>query len=136
MTRQRDFKIMLNCPFCLLTRQQPGDEAMNTKAKHAPGPWGVYPEGVNHYVVWDEDDNFHVGDESMRQATARLIAAAPDLLAALKETVLAFGQGPESNAYWRGRADEHAETGESSASMMAEVLELARAALAKATGEA
>ena len=120
---------------------------MNTKAKHAPGPWGVYPDGVNHYVVWDEDDNFHVGDESMRQATARLIAAAPELLAACD---LALGLEYDDLAAADARViinDNHKHrTVESMAVARAnleqavhrkrEKLAAIRAAIAKAKGEA
>lgn len=59
--------------------------------QHTPGPWRVEPEGIfaeiegSEYVVavWDEDDGLSM--EEM-EANANLIAAAPDLLAAAKES--------------------------------------------------
>ena len=59
------------------------------EAQHTPGPWFVDPPGTDHVV----DDNYHVIEdksgalylaEFMNIATARLIAAAPDMLAALR----------------------------------------------------
>ena len=70
---------------------------MNTE--HTPGPWHV---GNGSFVISDypapgiigSDDVHHYGGhlicESVSQANACLIAAAPDLLAALKGFVLAF----------------------------------------------
>lgn len=55
---------------------------MNAKAKHTPGPWqvkcspnvtGIYAVRAHNGVPWGDQD----------EANASLIAAAPDLLAAL-----------------------------------------------------
>ncbi len=68
---------------------------MNTEQKHTPGPWRV---GDGSFVIGNHpapgitgsDDVHHYGGhlicESVSQANARLIAAAPDLLEALKAT--------------------------------------------------
>ena len=72
-----------------------------TKPTHTPGPWttdtGGYPiiingpdnEAENGGIVCiiedpDKPDAFTVKDDARNEANARLIAAAPDLLAALK----------------------------------------------------
>ena len=70
-------------------------------AKHTPEPWGLVGE-PNGYTVWNVvDDGVNPGcvgrilarvcgaavTVEEEEANARLIAAAPDLLAALKELV-------------------------------------------------
>lgn len=60
-------------------------------AQHTPGPWNIGTK--NGARVWSENGETLIADadvsESLRKeikkANARLIAAAPDLLAALKE---------------------------------------------------
>ena len=61
-----------------------------TKSKFTPGPW--LQSGRNVYAPRFKNDPI---SRSLNEADARLIAAAPDLLAALDEltNVLAFG-GP------------------------------------------
>jgi hypothetical protein len=68
-------------------------------AKHTPGPWGVYDHESSHYpgieskcglsvVVWGERGEFcgvRGRNAAEKNANARLIAAAPDLLEALQE---------------------------------------------------
>ena len=55
-------------------------------AQHTPGPWVVDPESP----TWVEDGNgcclakTGYGDDEGDRANARLIAAAPDMLAALR----------------------------------------------------
>lgn len=54
---------------------------------HTPGPWTVVPNYSSlHYVLWDADGNYHDMTDTVAEmnANAALIAAAPDLLAALK----------------------------------------------------
>lgn len=57
-------------------------------AKHTPGPWGY--DGAFDVVMQDDVGawiacvNFEHVDEEQAVADARLIAAAPDMLAALK----------------------------------------------------
>lgn len=62
-------------------------------SKHTPGPWLAVPDGSNWNVVVPAQsgfDHFVVGNEGLYrcdgsdEANARLIAAAPDMLAALK----------------------------------------------------
>lgn len=53
--------------------------------KHTPGPWTIHKDYSRaNYTVFDADGNY--GDTSVEtiDANAALIAAAPDLLAALK----------------------------------------------------
>lgn len=64
-----------------------------TDTTHTPGPWIVTPDD---YAVYETDDHGQRGEtvcvlsgygsnKSLRNANARLIAAAPELLAALEE---------------------------------------------------
>ena len=57
--------------------------------KHAPGPWGIGRFGNSRYSGWTVqvpgEPYLHVVNHSDRsEANARLIAAAPELLAACK----------------------------------------------------
>lgn len=64
------------------------------EAQHTPGPWIVDPsnshlvarlgDGINHYVAVAEHE-FIRWPRDMCEANARLIAAASDLLAALRD---------------------------------------------------
>lgn len=100
-----------------------------SSAKHTPGPWkwrsgyngmdGVGEEIFTH----DRNDGMWLAYGSNQEANARLIAAAPELLAALERCDLAF-------ADWQvgvvpGRPED----------ILALIAQV-RAALAKATGEA
>ena len=72
---------------------------MNTEQKHTPGPWRV---GDGSFVIGNHpapgitgsDDVHHYGGhlicESVSQANARLIAAAPELLEAAKQALQVF----------------------------------------------
>ena len=51
-------------------------------SKHTPGPWQVEHGGVNSFDVWLE--GWKVPKLTENEANGRLIAAAPDMLAALK----------------------------------------------------
>lgn len=53
----------------------------STKSKHTPGPWEVGDDGISTPFVGDRII-VNTGQECA-EADARLIAAAPDLLAAL-----------------------------------------------------
>lgn len=62
----------------------------NDKGRHTPGPWRLGRAMGMEHVVMDENDSPvcemlspYRGREDYRDANARLIAAAPDLLAAL-----------------------------------------------------
>lgn len=115
-------------------------------SKHTPGPWKMRNRTGNHdwnnWRIAAEDGPGRVGgicrlDESLTgeesEANARLIAAAPELLEALRET-LEFAieannriQPPESK--------EEMESGFGCNSWTVDVFKRARAAIAKATAE-
>jgi len=90
------------------------------KKKHTPGPWKVTLNGINspdgHLVFFDKSGGPHETD-------ARLIEAAPELLAALERNVsrmcyaITFTK-KESKAEWE----------------LSQAIDEARAAIAKATG--
>ena len=92
-------------------------------SKHTPGPWhyeqkggglvGIFPSGIETAVAFTRNN----------EADARLIAAAPDLLAALRYVY-------EYYAPMTIFDDETGDTGHD------EAMEIVRAAIAKARGEA
>jgi hypothetical protein len=86
---------------------------------HTPGPWkfALFEHAPNEaFVQWRAGYAEVHGSRAGREANARLIAAAPDLLAALQALVdLDDGDSP---ALWAHSGD----------------FERARAAIAKATG--
>jgi hypothetical protein len=92
--------------------------------EHTPGPWTV--EGTQIYAPWGDKrrviaktgQTYAWGDGyAMAEADARLIAAAPDLLAALQEGLRERPSKPGVIAeYW-------------------DWMDMARAAIAKAIGE-
>lgn len=63
-----------------------------TQSKHTPGPWKAVPEGSGSWTIYPVDgprDGIVTSfgqyrDRENKEADARLIAAAPDLLEALK----------------------------------------------------
>jgi hypothetical protein len=104
------------------------------KAKHTPGPWqfNEYPHYTD-FTIWGGGGAFPVvtefddrGDHTVTTANARLIAAAPDLLAALQraEALLRIACNPG--------IDKNFTLCTSSCQWAANE---ARAALAKAQGE-
>ena len=60
-----------------------------TTTKHTPGPWSASPSPTSDglYHVYKADGNFLTLEDAEHEANARLIAAAPDLLAALEAAV-------------------------------------------------
>lgn len=88
---------------------------------HTPGPWSVGKDtriiGANSQRVAVADDN----ELTPGMANARLIAASPDLLAALIAFRDGGPQGGQNFAEWH--------------QSYAPAIELARAAIAKATGQ-
>lgn len=100
-----------------------------TNAQHTPGPWtlltGEYDNGMTRKVIADKRDprdasTFYAmiaGDAPCREANARLIAAAPDLLAALEEALPLLNNGCDSGCTVysclreRARAAIHKATG-------------------------
>ena len=81
--------------------------------QHTPGPWKAYPIEMNHGLPYTPvaantllakvySEAF--GDYEQSEANARLVAAAPDLLAALRAMVSAQHSGPISDemlAAWK-----------------------------------
>lgn len=89
---------------------------MNQQNTHTPGPWHVkaslnpsWPDGLAIRPTEGGDVAFiHLGGSEEAKANASLIAAAPELLAALKEAVSqerpdADHYGPKDNG-WISRA--------------------------------
>ena len=104
--------------------------------KHTPGPWVIDSDGdgkanaivtSTHLASLDDDIcevyGGNMDDDDTRQANARLIAAAPDLLAALR--TLANQISPDSDDY----------PDSSYFRMMQDAEEKALAAIAKAEGK-
>ena len=102
--------------------------------KHTPGPWAIFvPKSLsNDDMVYGIDTNNGIKSESvvlfdggiLKKEDARLIAAAPDLLDALKGIIGYFDSGNSvsvSQATIKASSDE---------------IKAARAAIAKATGGA
>jgi len=100
-------------------------------AQHTPGPWSVKSDPCH----FDTLSDIHAGGKLIAQtcseypsleANARLIAAAPDLLAALEKLEYWLDSDPEVLAAMNAlERDDHLAK-----------LELARAAIAKAKGAA
>lgn len=100
-----------------------------SNAQHTPGPWKINKTGSENFIGISADGHYSLADVWMiddgvtreqMEANARLIAASPELLEALKTMVDAirkYGCGFESGSgeFWLGE-------------------EKARAAIAKATG--
>lgn len=85
---------------------------------HTPGPWHFSEMVSAAVVIGNEVVKLGCGEES--KATARLIAAAPDLLEALQSIA---------------ECCEEDQTARDYASRQTEIRGIARAAIAKATGE-
>ena len=71
-------------------------------SKHTPGPWTAIPDTQdgsreNWYVLTDKEDALSLG---LSEPDAHLIAAAPDLLAALKEIVAGISVGTNPDHPW------------------------------------
>ena len=100
--------------------------------RHTPGPWefvfdvaytsGQHPEPDYEYARISSDKRFNIAkiypDSEEWRANARLIAAAPDLLAAL-ETVMPWASKAVADHYNQKQGKR--------------ALDIARAAIAKAT---
>lgn len=61
----------------------------NENAKHMPGPWRSHLNPKGHYNIIDDSDNCPCIAQTLsgvnEEANARLLTAAPELLAALEE---------------------------------------------------
>lgn len=90
---------------------------------HTPGPWAYRPSNSGHFIAGAGENSGYLAE--VRQcrskqdvrADARLIAAAPDLLAALRDVV---GWVPGPTAFFTDGSDA--------------AIKRARAAIAKAEG--
>ena len=87
--------------------------------QHTPGPWSASPYNniTSRNGTVAKTEQMPGNDENERIANAHLIAAAPDLLSALQEMISVF--------------QDHEQYDEESA----EVISMARAAIAKAEGK-
>lgn len=106
-------------------------------AKHTPGPWRVFDNFGERICIHNADDygigeawNFNGRPENI--ANARLIAAAPDLLAVAqildRYCTEDFPDGPDDARRWadaRGTPGDH----------LIEIWRATRAAIARATGQ-
>lgn len=98
---------------------------------HTPGPWNISGAGMDRLIYSDSDQAWDLaivrcgGNDRQTEANARLIAAAPDLLAAL-EALLRNGMGGVTCDPAATYCPEYS----------GEVLIAARAAIAKAKGGA
>ena len=108
-------------------------------SKHTPGPWQAEQAGMNGKIIeWfvrvDGDDiaiASAICDRAgnISEANARLIAAAPDLLEALEQTLqLAIDWEDEARGTWQDEALGFLHNDDP-------IIKKARAAIAKAKGE-
>lgn len=110
-------------------------------AAHTPGPWiwgddfhGLYGAGPDNAVLEHYHyEGMHLGYGSKREPNAALIAAAPDLLEALKDALSQMEQDAEQiEGEWgvgRSLAELEAD------GRLPQEIKAARAAIAKATGQ-
>ena len=107
-------------------------------AQHTPGPWWLQADGAGWYVECTPERGYSVAyirsevaeddpdtPDAEKEANARLIAAAPDLLEALKELSRSFIGTYSDDQRSDDEINNHREHWE----------RMARAAIAKATGE-
>jgi hypothetical protein len=68
-------------------------------AQHTPGPWRVADGGVTHWYIYRDKDEIATTRHEFpnAEANARLIAAAPDLLAALEAAAPLLASYEQSN---------------------------------------
>jgi hypothetical protein len=90
------------------------------KTLHTPGPWSddwnfivvARPDGRENYIAQiceSDEEGLYIEDISERAANARLIAAAPELLAALQNlcaTARTFRNVPKDEQEWGPIDDE------------------------------
>jgi hypothetical protein len=93
--------------------KQKGDQAMTQTTKHTPGPWQDNDAGLIYGQVSADDDEApficdvcdNQPDYTEREkANARLIAAAPELLTALKGTLFALDENMEGGGPTKAQA--------------------------------
>ncbi len=103
--------------------------------KHTPGPWRAAPRiAGNGWGVWCTENWYGVLDNTApgidAEANARLIAAAPELLLALQNTVNVLALAVENGCFGDALSDD-----EDTIAEVESVVDAARAAIRKATGE-
>lgn len=103
-------------------------------SKHTPGPWKKYDSAFpQFFVTTDGKDICKVSSEDVSmleaEANARLIAAAPDLIEALEKMV-------EYAHQYSGRERSQSAAMEIVETPISDDVAAARAAIAKARGEA
>ena len=101
--------------------------------KHTPGPWTRQDFGNGTHTVHNGDEEvctLHEMGGSPVDANARLIAAAPELLARFEE-IESDAAVPAEPGYH----DTDAEALNEARSLLADCREIARAAIAKAKGD-
>ena len=101
--------------------------------KHTPGPWWTTDHGIrdvggyiahtNSVQRYEGQDERYAREVAQRDADKRLLAAAPDLLEALEALAGLYPSSEEMN-----ESDDYSVT-------EIDWVEIARAAIAKATGE-
>jgi hypothetical protein len=79
-----------------------------TNTQHTPGPWKVREEYIHQIIGTDgwgavADCAIGVRTPEEKDANARLIAAAPDLLAIAEAFVVDYAPNAGELAKWRGR---------------------------------
>jgi len=105
-----------------------------TDTQHTPGPWAIEPDALGEYSIVTDNGGTIADIYGRNPANARLIAAAPDLLAALERLVTLMhivGDEPFRNGVTdsTGSIDE-------GVVIASDWLHDARAAIAEATGQA
>ena len=61
-------------------------------AQHSPGPWEITENAQGKFTVWPENEDLQVACRIESLPDAQLIAAAPELLAALKWVMAEHGK--------------------------------------------
>ena len=104
-------------------------------SKHTPGPWKIV-DAWNYYMVEGQNDEEIIWQDgpyqtpTINKANACLIAAAPDLLEALEQTLqLAIDWEDEARGTWQDEALGFSHNDDP-------IIKKARAAIANAKGEA
>jgi hypothetical protein len=80
--------------------------------KHTPGPWKIYPEPrhVDRFKIVHASTGYCIGEaydvsgSPENEANAHVMAAAPDLLEALKEMTETGGWMPSDERFIRANA--------------------------------
>ena len=83
-----------HCSACPMSQTESDCEAAPAIGQHTSGPWtfrrDAVPPGHEQFSVYPEDQGYRVATAFQSEANARLIAAAPELLAQLKRAVQAI----------------------------------------------